>query len=113
VAEAQRMVAIAYRTGDGVERDAKQMLVWARKAAEQGNAWCQNSLGYSLLTGLDGSYDYVESAMWLTLAVERSPPGELHDRAVANLANARTQLSEDEQAEAERRAQAWREKFAK
>jgi hypothetical protein len=51
--------------------------------------------------------------MWLTLAAERSPPGELHDRAVANLANARTQLSEDEQAEAERRAQAWREKFAK
>jgi len=94
-----------------VAADETKMLHWARKGAEQGDATCQNSLGYSILIGIDGSYDFVEATTWLILAVERSSPGEVHDRAAVNLANARAQLSDEEAAEAERRAQAWRERF--
>jgi hypothetical protein len=61
---------------------------------------------------LDVSYDLVEATTWLILASERSQSGEVHDWAMVNLANARAQLSEEEQAEAEKRAQHWREKFA-
>jgi uncharacterized protein len=108
---AQRMVATAYRTGDGLAQDMAKMLYWSRKCAEQGDPTCANSLGYSILIGLDGTYDFVESVTWLILAVERAPAGEVHDRAVVNLGNAKAQLNEQELAEAEKRAQAWREKF--
>ena len=66
---AQRMLATAYRLGDGVPEDIGQMLVWNRKAAEQGDGLAEASLGYAILTGLDGTYDFVEAACWLILAV--------------------------------------------
>jgi len=43
--------------------------------------------------------------------VERSQPGELHDRAAVNQRNAQARSSEAEQAESERRPQRWREVF--
>jgi len=86
-------------------------MYWQRKAAEQGNPAGMNGLGYSILTGVDGSYDFVEACAWLIVAVERSEPGEVHDRAVVNLRDTRAQLDDAEQAEAERRAQHWREVF--
>jgi hypothetical protein len=109
--DAQRMVSIGYRTGDGLQKDTTKLLYWARKCAEQGDPTCGNSLGYSILIGLDGTYDFVEAVTWLTLAVERAPPGEVHDRAAVNLANAKAQLNEQELAEAAKRAQIWRDRF--
>jgi TPR repeat protein len=106
---AERMLAIAYGTGDGVERDDAQQLAWARKAAAQGDAVSQNTVGYLILTGVGGSYDYVEAAMWLTLALERSGPGELHDLASENLHTAMAQLKPEEQEEVARRVAYWRE----
>ena len=68
----------------------------------------QNTVGYLILTGVGGSYDYVEAAMWLTLAAERSGAGELHDLATENLHTAMAQLSPDEQTEVTKRVTEWR-----
>ena len=65
-------------------------------------------MGYLILTGVGGTYDYVEAAVWLTLAAERSPAGELHDRAAENLHNAIAQLKPAEQAEVSKRVARWR-----
>jgi len=108
-AVAARMLSVAYGTGDGVPRDEALQLRWARKAAVLGDAVAQNTLGYLILTGVGGTYDYVEAATWLSLAAERSAPGELHDKAVENLRTAMAQLKPDEQAEVARRVTHWRE----
>jgi uncharacterized protein len=107
---AERMLAVAYGAGDGVERDETQQLEWARKAAEHGDAVSQNTLGYLILTGVGGTYDYVESAMWLTLALDRSAAGELHDLARENLRTAEAQLKPEEKEEVARRVAAWKAK---
>jgi len=108
---AQYNLSRAYRLGIGVKPDQAQQLYWVRKAAEAGSPSGMNGLGYSILIGLDGTYDFVEACAWLILAVERSGAGELHDRAVVNLDNARAQLNDAEQAEAEARAAHWRAVF--
>jgi hypothetical protein len=68
-----------------------------------------NGLGYSIMIGFDDTYDFVEAWAWLTLAVERAPPGDVHDRAVVNLARARTLLGDADLPKAEARAQHLRE----
>jgi acyl-CoA hydrolase len=69
----------------------------------------QNTVGYLILTGVGGSYDFVEAAMWLTLAMERSGPGELHDLATENLHTATVQLKPGEMAEVAKRVARWHE----
>ena len=110
-ARAQSMLSLAYRGGDGVAADQKRMLFWSRKAAEQGDTYAQNSLGYSLLIGRNIPIDLIEACSWLILAVERSPAGELHDRATVNLRDAKSQLNWIDEAEAERRAGERRKMF--
>ena len=44
-AAAQVQLGDAYDTGTGVKRDVAEAIKWYRKAAEQGNAEGQNSLG--------------------------------------------------------------------
>ena len=111
IASAQYMLSLAYRLGQGVIADESQMFVWARKAAEQGHGDALNSVGFSILSGVNGSYDYVEAASWLILAVERITVEAERQRAQVNLANAMVQLDDTERAEAETRAATWRAKF--
>ena len=111
-AAAQYMLSVAYRLGEGVPVDEKEMLAWARKAAEQGEGMALNSLGYSILTGIDGTYDFVEAACWLTLAVERITVEAERQRAQVNLDNALEQLNDAEKADATARAARWRVIFA-
>ena len=92
--------------------DDKEMLVWARKAAEQGEGLALNALGYSILIGIDGTYDFVEAACWLTLAVERITIESERHRAKVNLDTVLEQLNDVEKVEAESRAAVWRAKFA-
>ena len=108
---AQYMLAEAYRLGEGVPADPALVVAWARKAAVQGYGEAQNTLGYAILSGYDGSYDYVEAACWLTLAVERAATDAARQRARANLDSALAQLSEAEKVEAESRAAGWRVEF--
>jgi TPR repeat protein len=79
--------------------------LWLRKSAEQGRPEAMNGLGYSIMIGFDDTYNFVEAYAWLTLAVERALPGDIHDRAVVNLEKAKTLLAEDDLPKAEARAQ--------
>jgi len=72
IASAQRKIALAYLDGDGAPADDSLMLLWARKAAEKGDAEAAALLGYAIMIGLDKTYDYVEAATWLTLAVDNA-----------------------------------------
>ncbi|MDR0867467.1 MAG: SEL1-like repeat protein [Planctomycetota bacterium] len=61
-AEAQYQLAVAYAEGKGIEKDDREALEWARKAAEQGNA---NAM--YLASKLDPS----KREKWLLMAAER------------------------------------------
>jgi hypothetical protein len=71
-----------------------------------------NSCGYGLLVGVPGvTPDLVEALKWLTLAVERSGPGDDHNRAIVNLNRARAQATPEQIEDAERRADELRAKW--
>jgi hypothetical protein len=57
-----------YRDGDGVPRDYAQATLWLRKAAEQGNARAQWSLGGLYLDSKGVPRDYAEAYFWYGLA---------------------------------------------
>jgi hypothetical protein len=68
-----------------------------------------NGLGYSIMIGFDDTYDFVEAFAWLTLAVERAPPGDVHDRALVNLAKGKELMGEADLPKAEARVEHLRE----
>jgi TPR repeat protein len=74
-AYAQTLLGTMYRCGDGVPRDYKKAVTWYRKAAEQGNASAQSSLGemyyfgYEVFEGVP--QDYNEAVKWYTKAAEQ------------------------------------------
>jgi len=84
IASAERKLAVAYANGDGAPADDAQMLYWDRKAAEAGDAQAAAMLGYAIMIGVDGSYDLVEAATWLTLAADHGHDGAWRMRAMAS-----------------------------
>ncbi len=96
IASAERKLAIAYANGDGAHADDAQMLRWDRKAAEAGDAVAAGLLGYAIMIGLDGTYDLVEAATWLTLAAESAHPGEWRMQAAAYSQDAQSKLTASE-----------------
>ena len=42
----QYNLGLAYETGEGVEKGMVEAVRWYHKAADQGNAWAQNRLGF-------------------------------------------------------------------
>ena len=55
-ADAQNDLGVMYMDGHGVEPDYDEALKWWRKAAEQGHAGSQHSLGTRKSTFMDDSY---------------------------------------------------------
>jgi TPR repeat protein len=76
--EAQFLIGVQYKAGDGLARDRAEAAKWLRKAAEAGHAEAQYALGvlYSEAAPEDGSAlgqsnvpaDPVEAAKWLQAA---------------------------------------------
>jgi TPR repeat protein len=58
-----------YAHGLGVARDDAEATKWYRKAADQGDAFSQFSLGLAYARGLGVTRDYALAHMWLSLAV--------------------------------------------
>jgi alpha/beta superfamily hydrolase len=69
-----------YDSGQGVEQDAKQAVVWYRKAAEQGNANAQANLGIMYARGQGVERDAKQAVVWYRKAAEQG-----HATAQANL----------------------------
>ena len=76
---------------------------WFRKAAEQGHAEAQNSIGYAFETGDAGYTNLVEAYMWYQLAVKQ---GEA--RSQVNLKRLIPRLSSEQISEGDHRVQGFR-----
>jgi TPR repeat protein len=71
------------------------MLQWERQAAEAGDSVAAGMLGYAIMIGLDGTYDLVEAATWLSLAAENAP-GEWQVHAATYSRDAQNKLTPPE-----------------
>jgi TPR repeat protein len=68
-----------YYVGKGVVQDYKQAVKWCAKAAEQGNAKAQGSLGAMYYLGEGVVRDYKQAVKWLTKAAEQgNATAQLH-----------------------------------
>jgi TPR repeat protein len=71
-ARAQTLVAIAFDWGRGGEaQDFAQAMTWYRKAADQGNAWAQNSVGALYHNGQGVKQDYAQAMTWYRKAADQ------------------------------------------
>jgi TPR repeat protein len=61
-----------YEQGLGVARDEKLAAEWYAKAADQGHAWAQMSLGLLYVRGRGVPQDYTKAIFWLRNAAERN-----------------------------------------
>lgn len=97
--DAQFTLGKNYEAGrGGLKVDYAEAARWYRKSAEQGNFYAQASLGILYHSGKGLPQDNVQSEMWLSIAADRSIPGdretivEMRDSVAAHLT--RQQVSE-------------------
>ncbi|MDT8383516.1 MAG: tetratricopeptide repeat protein [Gammaproteobacteria bacterium] len=75
-ADAQHVLAGMYQQGQGVKKDVAMALRWWEKAALQGHALAQLSLGRLYAQGEDGvQRDTHQATFWLNLAAAQGEPG--------------------------------------
>jgi hypothetical protein len=60
-----------YINGHGVTQDYKEAVKWFRKAAEQGNAAAQASMGHLYEEGKEVAKDYKEAEKWFRKAAKQ------------------------------------------
>jgi TPR repeat protein len=67
-AASQNMVGVAYRDGDGTDKDHEKAKEWFRKAALQNDPKAQSNLGHLLGVDSPASPDRKEALKWLLIA---------------------------------------------
>ena len=67
-ADAQFVLGVMYKNGQGVTQDYKEAVKWWRKAAEQGYAKAQSNLGLMYDKGQGVLQDNVYAHMWWNIA---------------------------------------------
>jgi TPR repeat protein len=98
---------VRYAKGDGVPKDVAEAAKWHRKAAEQGDADAQFTLGVMYASGEGVVKDTVEAHAWWNVA---SALG--HERAKKGLGLIEKQMTREQIAEATKLAKERFEKFA-
>jgi TPR repeat protein len=111
IVSAERKLANAYANGDGAPADDTEMLRWERKAAESGDAVAAGMLGYAIMIGLDGTYDFVEAATWLTLAASSAQPGPWRLQVANYSQDLQSTLTTQEQEAYHARISRWRSRL--
>ena len=81
-AEAQFLVAAAYRNGTGVSKDPALSASWLRKSAEQGLAIAQFDLGLCYNLGRGVPQDYAQALAWYRKSAAQNNPSALVNLAV-------------------------------
>ena len=104
--KAQFNLGLSYDTGTGVQQDPAEAARWFRRAADQGDATAQQNLGVMYANGEGVPRDFVAAHMWLGLAAAQAT-GAARASALQGQDVVAQQLTADQIAEAERRAQAW------
>jgi TPR repeat protein len=109
-ADAQFNLGVMYAEGHGVPQDYAEAVRWYRLAADQGEARAQFNLGVSYAEGQGIERDYASAYMWFNLAASRFPSSEVDRRRVAlhNRDLIASKLSDEQMAEAQKRAREWK-----
>jgi TPR repeat protein len=100
---------LKYENGQGVPQDYAEAARWYRKAAEQGNAIAENSLGLMYYQGQGVPQDYVQAHLWLNLAASRANSDRQKKYADQRDLVA-GKMTAEQIAEAQRRAREWKPK---
>ena len=112
---AELSVGILHMAGRGTPKDPKQAAEWFRRAAEHGLPEAQVQLSGDVLIGVaaaDGKPDKIEALKWLLLGADAVTDPLVKQVAVTQRAALEGELTADERAEAEKRADAWRKEHA-
>jgi uncharacterized protein len=107
--DAQFYLGLIYTEGRGVPQDYAEAARWYRLAADQGEPQAQYNLGAYYANGQAGRRpDFVNAYMWFNLAAvhfKQSDPRR--NRAINSRELMAKQLTEEQLAEAQRRAREW------
>ena len=107
---AQYAFAGMIEAGDGVPKDIEEAVKWHRRAAEQGNYYAQKALSGRYMDGQGVEQDDIQAYKWLEIAISRSPESPLRESSEQSRKNLAALMSDEDIAEAERQARAWRAK---
>jgi hypothetical protein len=99
-----------YQFGRGVPQDYAAAVQWFRKAADQGYAPAQLSLGYMYEEGLDVPQNYEQAYKWYSLAIAGFPVSDTENRgnAVKYRDQVAARMTPNQVAEAQKLASEWR-----
>jgi TPR repeat protein len=102
-----------YANGRGVKRNYAEALKWWRRAAEQGYASAQFSLGLMYEKGDGVAQDFVEAHKWYLIAASRFPTSDPVNSAIAREfgKSLAARMAPQPVAEAQRRAREWQPTF--
>jgi TPR repeat protein len=103
LATSQAALGSLYEQGRGVEKDLKKALELFTKAADAGLPDAQNQLGIMYIEGEGADKDPVEAFKWWTLAAQKGD-----EDAKANLEKVKSDITPEQVAEGQRRADAWK-----
>jgi uncharacterized protein len=104
---AEMHLAGLYRDGSkDFPRDMVQAAEWYRKAAEQGDATAQGTLGTLYFMGQGVAQNYLEAYYWLDLAAAVNGPKQA--QYMANRQMVGTHITTDELEAAKERIAAWK-----
>jgi TPR repeat protein len=107
-AMAQSTLGDIYYYGRGLPQDFAEAIKWWSLAAENNIAIAQLNLSVMYANGDGVPQDYVKAHTYANLAAARLPPGEDLDTAVKNRDIVAKLMTQDQIAEAQRRAREWR-----
>jgi len=97
-------LGLKHETGKGVPQNYKEAVKWYTKAAEQGNAKAQYSLGLMYFNGQGGvPQDYVIAHMYCNLAAMNGDKDAIVNRGIVEKKMTPTQI-----AESQRKARGWK-----
>ncbi len=99
-----------YENGRGVPQDDAAAVSWYRKAADQGYATAQHSLGVMYMNGQGVPQDLVQAHKWFSLAASRATRANVRELATKNRDIVAAQMTPKQIAEAQRLAREWKPK---
>lgn len=105
--EAEEILGLMYKSGQGVEKKTDKAILWLTKAAEAGRPLAEHYLGAMYYSGEGVSLDRARALLWLQLAVIHYPDGPEKNRAAEDLKNLSAQSLRRERESAADMVQEW------
>lgn len=108
--EAQEVLGLMYRMGQGVQQNPEYALDWMLKAAEHGRPLAQHHLASMYFSGEGAAKDPVKALMWIKLAIIYYKDGPEKERATKDRRNMELHLSGRDRERSDLLAREWLEK---